>query len=121
MNEINLNFEKELQENINKIKDIIKIKGEEYEKIKTGIIYIIKNFEKMEKKCSKKNIIEKFLEEKFKSLESEKESEILVEKINGVIDRMCEKENILIKMEDPEQIENEIYQINVNYDVPLFE
>jgi DNA replication licensing factor MCM6 len=100
---------------------VIKIKGEEYEKIKTGIIYIIKEINEKNGKATQKNIIEKYLEEKFETLESEKDAEILTEKIIRILKNLVEKENILIKMDDPKNKDEFFYQINVNYDAPLFE
>ena len=89
--------------------------------MKTGIIFIIKELEKKGIKTSTKNIIEHYLEDKFETLETQQQAIELSEKLNLVIDRLKEKENILIASEDPDDKNNQILSINVNYDAPLFE
>ena len=123
MPDVNLDFEREWQKENeeNEENKIKKITGAEYEKLKTGIIYIIKELEKKGVKSSIKNIIEHYLEDKFETLETQQQAIELSEKLNLVIDRLKEKENILIASEDPDDKNNQILSINVNYDAPLFE
>ena len=123
MPDVNLDFEREWQKENeeNEENKIKKITGAEYEKLKTGIIYIIKELEKKGIKASIKNIIEHYLEDKFETLETQQQAIELSEKLNLVIDRLKEKENILIASEDPDDKNNQILSINVNYDAPLFE
>ena len=129
MPDVNLDFEQEWQrdkeenENEDEKRQVKfkKISGQEYEKLKTGIIYLIKELEKKSIKPSPKTIIEHFLEERFETLETQQQAIELSEKLNSVIDRLINKENIIIESEDPEDKNKTVLSINVNYDAPLFD
>lgn len=123
MPEVNLDFEMEWQkENAENVESSIKsISGQEYEKLKMGILYIVKDLVQKNISTTCKNIVEHYLEEHFEGIESQQQALDLSEKVKLVINRMTEKENILISSSLPEDKNVYIYEINLNYDAPLFD
>ena len=99
----------------------MKISGEEFEKMKTGILYIIKQLEDKNIKVTPTAIIGKYIEDKFEVLSTENEAEKLSVTLNDVLERLIEKEGIIIRKEDPDDKNSVILSINVNYDQPLFD
>ncbi|MCQ2819543.1 MAG: ATP-binding protein [archaeon] len=97
-----------------------KISGRDYENFKTKILYTIKKFEQENIKASKKNIVEEILQDEFKNIESQQEGLNLAKKVEAIIQRLIDQENILIENDDPESGESYL-TINVNYDAPLFD
>ena len=118
--DVDLDFEKEYVEDKRK-KENMKISGEEFEKMKTGILYIIKQLEDKNIKVTHNAIIGKYIEDKFDDLSSENEAEKLSILLNDVMDRLIDKDGIIIKKEDPDDKNSVILSINVNYDQPLFD
>ena len=118
--DVDLDFEKEYAEEKRK-KENMKISGEEFEKMKTGILYIIKQLEDKNIKVTPTAIIGKYIEDKFEVLSTENEAEKLSVTLNDVLERLIEKEGIIIRKEDPDDKNSVILSINVNYDQPLFD
>ena len=118
--DVDLDFEKEYEEEKRK-KENMKISGEEFEKMKTGILYIIKQLEDKNIKVTPTAIIGKYIEDKFEVLSTENEAEKLSVTLNDVLERLIEKEGIIIRKEDPDDKNSVILSINVNYDQPLFD
>ncbi len=118
--DVDLDFEKEYVEDKRK-RENMKISGEEFEKMKTGILYIIKQLEDNNIKVTPTAIIGKYIEDKFEVLSTENEAEKLSVTLNDVLERLIEKEGIIIRKEDPDDKNSVILSINVNYDQPLFD
>ena len=82
---------------------------------------IIKQLEDKNIKVTHNAIIGKYIEDKFDDLSSENEAEKLSILLNDVMDRLIDKDGIIIKKEDPDDKNGIILSINVNYDQPLFD
>ena len=95
----------------------VKIPGEEFEKIKTGIVYILKNNEKMGVKSKKNEVISQYLENKYEEIEGEEQLNELVKKVEIILAKLI-NENFLYETKNDEDKDNPFIYINVNYDIP---
>ena len=136
MNEVEINFGEEyLQEKAKEGENVInsngdansdinmernkkvKIPGEEFEKIKTGIVYILKNNEKMGVKSKKNEVISQYLENKYEEIEGEEQLNELIKKVEIILAKLI-NENFLYETKNDEDKDNPYIYINVNYDIP---
>ena len=67
-----------------------------------------------------KDIIEFLCEENFERLENQNEAQEFVEKINAIIDRLINKDGILIVINEDDNKMERIVSVNVNYEVSSF-
>ena len=95
----------------------VKIPGEEFEKIKTGIIYILKNNEKMGVTSKKNEVIGQYLENKYEEIEGEEQLNELTKKVEMVLAKLI-NENFLYETKNETEKDNPFIYINVNYDIP---
>jgi DNA replication licensing factor MCM6 len=95
----------------------VKIKGEEFEKIKTGIVYILKNNEKMGVQSKKNEVIGQYLENKYEEIEGEEQLNELTKKVEVVLAKLIQ-DNFLYETKNEAQEDNPFIYINVNYDIP---
>ena len=95
----------------------VKIPGEEFEKIKTGIVYILKNNEKMGMQSKKNEVIGQYLENKYEEIEGEAQLNELTKKVEMVLAKLI-NENFLYETKNETDQENPFIYINVNYDIP---
>ena len=95
----------------------VKIPGEEFEKIKTGIVYILKNNEKMGVKSKKNEVISQYLENKYEEIEGEEQLNELTKKVEVVLAKLIQ-DNFLYETKNEAQEDNPFIYINVNYDIP---
>lgn len=95
----------------------VKIPGEEFEKIKTGIVYILKNNEKMGMQSKKNEVIGQYLENKYEEIEGEAQLNELTKKVEMVLAKLI-NENFLYETKNEADQENPFIYINVNYDIP---
>ena len=95
----------------------VKIPGEEFEKIKTGLIYILKNNEKMGIQSKKNGIIGQYLENKYEEIEGEEQLNELTNKVEMVLAKLI-SENFLYETKNDQEQDNPFIYINVNYDIP---
>ena len=95
----------------------VKIPGEEFEKIKTGIVYILKNNEKMGVKSKKNEVISQYLENKYEEIEGEEQLNELIKKVEIILAKLI-TENFLYETKNDEDKDNPYIYINVNYDIP---
>ena len=95
----------------------LKIPGEEFEKIKTGIVYILKNNEKMGVKSKKNEVISQYLENKYEEIEGEEQLNELIKKVEIILAKLI-NENFLYETKNDEDKDNPYIYINVNYDIP---
>ena len=65
-----------------------------------------------------RDIIEFYIEQNLDKLTNEEQAEELSIKVNSVIDRLIDKEGILIVSMDAEDKVDRMLSINVNYEVP---
>jgi DNA replication licensing factor MCM6 len=110
--------------NVNEINNIvekkekkIKIPGEEFEKIKTGIVFILKNNEKMGVPSKKNEVIGQYLENKYEEIEGEEQLNELTKKVEMVLNKLT-SENFFYLTKNEEEPENPFIFINVNFDIP---
>ena len=108
-NEINTIIEKKEKK--------IKIPGEEFEKIKTGIVFILKNNEKMGVPSKKNEVIGQYLENKYEEIEGEEQLNELTKKVEMVLNKLT-SENFFYFTKNEEEPENPFIFINVNFDIP---
>ena len=108
MNEMNMMDKKEKK---------IKIPGEEFEKIKTGIVFILKNNEKMGVVSKKNEVIGQYLENKYEEIEGEEQLNELTKKVEMVLNKLT-SENFFYFTKNEEEPENPFIFINVNFDIP---
>jgi DNA replication licensing factor MCM6 len=108
MNEINMMDKKEKK---------IKIPGEEFEKIKTGIVFILKNNEKMGVVSKKNEVIGQYLENKYEEIEGEEQLNELTKKVEMVLNKLI-TDNFFYETKNEEEPENPFIFINVNFDIP---
>ena len=66
----------------------VKIPGEEFEKIKTGIVYILKNNEKIGVQSKKNDVIGQYLENKYEEIEGEEQLNELTKKVEMVLAKL---------------------------------
>ena len=95
----------------------VKIPGEEFEKIKTGIFYILKNNEKMGVQSKKNEVIGQYLENKYEEIEGEEQLNELTKKVEMVLAKLIQ-DNFLYETRNEGQKDNPFIYINVNYDIP---
>ena len=95
----------------------VKIPGEEFEKIKTGLVYILKNNEKMGMESNKNGLIGQFLENKYEEIEGEEQLNELTKKVELVLAKLI-SENFLYETKNDQDPDNPFIYINVNYDIP---
>ena len=95
----------------------VKIPGEEFEKIKTGIVYILKNNEKMGMQSKKNEVIGQYLENKYEEIEGEAQLNELTKKVEMVLAKLI-NENFLYETKNDQEQDNPFIYINVNYDIP---
>ena len=107
-NEINMIDKKEKK---------VKIPGEEFEKIKTGIIFILKNNEKMGIPSKKNEVIGQYLENKYEEIEGEEQLNELTKKVEMVLSKLT-SENFFYETRNENEPENPFIFINVNFDIP---
>ena len=107
-NEINMVEKKE--------KKII-IPGEEFEKIKTGIVFILKNNEKMGILSKKNEVIGQYLENKYEEIDGEEQLNELTKKVEMVLNKLT-SENFFYESKNEQEPENPLLFINVNFDIP---
>ena len=124
MNDIEIDFKdeyiKEIEKEGNKMEPKekkIKIPGEEFEKIKTGIVFILKNNEKMGVNSKRNEVIGQYLENKYEEIEGEEQLNELTKKVEMVLNKLI-GENFLYETKNPEEQENPFIYINVNFDIP---
>ena len=135
MNDVEIDFNEEYikekekkiegnNENINGNENIldkkekkVKIPGEEFEKIKTGIVFILKNNEKMGVVSKKNEVIGQYLENKYEEIEGEEQLNELTKKVEMVLSKLI-SENFFYETKNEEEPENPFIFINVNYDIP---
>ena len=108
-NEINTIIEKKEKK--------IKIPGEEFEKIKTGIVFILKNNEKMGVPSKKNEVIGQYLENKYEEIEGEEQLNELTKKVEMVLNKLI-TDNFFYETKNEEEPENPFIFINVNFDIP---
>ena len=108
MNEVNMMDKKEKK---------IKIPGEEFEKIKTGIVFILKNNEKMGVVSKKNEVIGQYLENKYEEIEGEEQLNELTKKVEMVLNKLI-TDNFFYETKNEEEPENPFIFINVNFDIP---
>ena len=99
----------------------IEIEIDEFEKMTTKILYIIKQLEEENKKVNQNAIIGKYIEDEIENLSSEYEAEKLSNILIGVINRLIDKEGIIYKKRDPDDKNSFIFSINVNYEKIFFD
>lgn len=97
----------------------LNLSGKDYERIKNSIAHFVKELEKQELKVRQKDIVEFYIEQNFESIEDEAQALEESNKVNAVIERLIDKENILIVTEDNRNKEERILSLNVNYDPTL--
>ena len=107
-NEINMIEKKE--------KKVI-IPGEEFEKIKTGIVFILKNNEKMGVLSKKNEVIGQYLENKYEEIDGEEQLNELTKKVEMVLNKLT-SENFFYETRNEQEPENPFLFINVNFDIP---
>ena len=95
----------------------VKIPGEEFEKIKTGIIYILKNNEKIGVQSKKNDVIGQYLENKYEEIEGEEQLNELTKKVEMVLAKLIH-DNFLYETKNENEQDNPFVYINVNYDIP---
>ena len=95
----------------------VKIPGEEYEKIKTGIIYILKSNEKAGVQSKKNDVIGQYLENKYEEIEGEEQLNELTKKVEMVLGKLI-SDNFLYENKNEQDKDNPFIYINVNYDIP---
>jgi DNA replication licensing factor MCM6 len=95
----------------------VKIPGEEFEKIKTGLVYILKNNEKMGVQSKKNEVIGQYLENKYEEIEGEEQLNELTKKVEMVLAKLI-NENFLYETKNDQEQDNPFIYINVNYDIP---
>ena len=136
MNDVEIDFDEEYMKekekknegnnenvNINEINTMekkekkIKIPGEEFEKIKTGIVFILKNNEKMGVVSKKNEVIGQYLENKYEEIEGEEQLNELTKKVEMVLSKLT-AENFFYETKNEEEPENPFIFINVNFDIP---
>ena len=69
-------------------------------------------------RARQRDIIEFYIEQNLDKLTNEEQAEELSIKVNSVIDRLIDKEGILIVSMDAEDKVDRMLSINVNYEVP---
>jgi hypothetical protein len=69
-------------------------------------------------RARQRDVIEFYIEQNLDKLTNEEQAEELSLKINSVIDRLIDKEGILIVSMDAEDKVDRELSINVNYEVP---
>jgi DNA replication licensing factor MCM6 len=96
----------------------LKLTGVDYEKVKNVVIQFVKQLERQELKVRQKDIVEFYIENiVFDQIEDEQQALEESEKVKAVIERLIDKENILIVTEDGREGRGErILSLNVNYD-----
>ena len=95
----------------------VKIPGEEFEKIKTGIVYILKNNEKIGIQSKKNDVIGQYLENKYEEIEGEEQLNELTKKVEMVLAKLIH-DNFLYETKNENEQDNPFVYINVNYDIP---
>ena len=95
----------------------VKIPGEEFEKIKTGLVYILKKNEKMGVQSKKNEVIGQYLENKYEEIEGEEQLNELTKKVEIVLAKLI-NENFLYETKNDQEQDNPFIYINVNYDIP---
>ena len=95
----------------------IKMPGDEFEKIKTGIVFILKNNEKMGVQNKKNEVIGQYLENKYEEIEGEEQLNELTKKVEMVLNKLT-SENFFYETKNEEEPENPFIFINVNFDIP---
>ncbi len=71
-------------------------------------------------KVKHKDIIEFIVQENFNSIDDQNALRELAEKLNGIIERLINKDAILIVTNDDENKAERVISVNVNYGVPSF-
>ena len=103
------------EENREKEKKIIK--GEEFEKIKTGIMFILQENEKNGKISLKNKVVGEFLEKKIEDIQGEEQLNELTSNVVNVLNKLI-ADGILYENKNDEEPDNPKININVNYDIP---
>lgn len=97
-------------------KRIIKLSGSEYEKLKTKIIHIVKEFESVDKIPKNRDIIEYYIENELENLEEESQATEMISKLNGVINKLIYDEGILIVVnQNIENDDDREISLNIDY------
>jgi len=96
------------------------LSGKDFEKYKTAVVQFVRDLEKQDIKVRQRDIIDYYLESNLVQIENEKDALDESTRLVAVIDRIINKENILIVTEDNERDKNDrILSLNVNYDPSL--
>jgi hypothetical protein len=66
-----------------------------------------------------KDIVEYYLEQNLANVSGIDDAKELTDKLDGVIDRLINKEGILIVITDSEDKHERVLSLNINYDVNL--
>ena len=101
----------------NKEKEKKVIKGEEFEKIKTGIMFILQENEKNGKVSLKNKVVGEFLEKKIEDIQGEEQLNELTSNVVNVLNKLI-ADGILYENKNEEEPDNPKININVNYDIP---
>ena len=85
--------------------------------IKTGIVFILKNNEKMGVQNKKNEVIGQYLENKYEEIEGEEQLNELTKKVEMVLAKLI-NENFLYETKNDQEQDNPFIYINVNYHIP---
>ena len=97
----------------------VKIPGEEFEKIKKGIVCVLKNNEKIGVKSKKNDVIGQYIENKFEEIKGEEQLNELNKKVEMIMVKLI-NDNFLCEKKNENAQDNPLVYINVNYDTPYF-
>jgi len=97
----------------------ITLNGKDYEKYKTAIVQFVKELEKQDIKVRQKDIIDYYIENNLDQIDGEKQALEETTKILAVVERLVNKENILIVTQENDNKPERVLSLNVNYDPTL--
>ena len=102
--------------------------GAEYEKLKTAIIHTVKLFENqsniilinLDMVAKHKDIVEYYIENNLDLIETTEQANELTIKLNAVIEKLINRDGILIVLADSDNQQERGLSLNINYDSPIF-
>lgn len=102
--------------------------GAEYEKLKTAIIHTVKLFENQSKiiltnldmVAKHKDIVEYYIENNLDLIETTEQANELTIKLNAVIEKLINRDGILIVLAESDDQQERGLSLNINYDSPIF-
>lgn len=72
-------------------------------------------------KARHKDIVDYIIEQNLDKIENIEQASEITDKLNAVIDRLINKEGILIVTQDNDDKTERLVSLNVNYDAPIFD